>query len=174
MDGWGGRSLLARMAGARERAAAGLRAGASGVELADALTAEVEAMVVELVTRHLAAAGLGASSGLAVLATGGFGRREFAPHSDLDLVFLCAEPPDARIEELARAILHPLWDAKIDAGHAVRSLAEALELPASDLTAATALLDARFMVGDRGLADRFLALYGARVAGASPDRVVAR
>jgi [protein-PII] uridylyltransferase len=166
--------LASRMAAAREHAAAGLRVGMTGVELAEGLTAEVEAIVVELVGHHLTREGLGASSGLAVLATGGFGRREFAPHSDLDLVFLCAEPPDARVEELARAILHPLWDAKIDAGHAVRPLAEALELPASDLTAATALLDARFLVGDRSLADRFLALYGARVAGSSPDGFVAR
>ncbi|HXU82660.1 MAG TPA: [protein-PII] uridylyltransferase, partial [Polyangia bacterium] len=115
-----------------------------------------------------------ALSGLAVLATGGFGRREFAPHSDLDLVFLCPEAPDAGMEELAGAILHPLWDAKIDAGHAVRSVAEALELPATDLTAATALLDARFLAGDRPLGDRFLALYGTRVAGATPDGLVAR
>jgi [protein-PII] uridylyltransferase len=166
--------LGTRLAAAREHAAAGLRAGMSGVELADGLTGEVEAMVVELVAFHLGRAGLSASSGLAVLATGGFGRRELAPHSDLDLVFLCAEPPDAAVEEVARAILHPLWDAKIDAGHAVRSLGEAVELPASDLTAATALLDARYLAGDRALADRFLALYGARVAGASPDGFVAR
>jgi [protein-PII] uridylyltransferase len=167
-------ALPTRLAAAREHAAAGLRAGMSGVELAEGLTAEVEAMVVELVTYHFARAGLGASSGLAVLATGGFGRRELAPHSDLDLVFLCAEPPDARLEEVARSILHPLWNAKIDAGHAVRPMAEALELPASDLTAATALLDARFLAGERALADRFLALFGARVAGSSPDGFVAR
>jgi [protein-PII] uridylyltransferase len=169
-----GVSLSRRLSAAREHAAAGLRAGMTGAEVAEGLTAEVEAMVIELVTVHLARAGLGASSGLAILATGGFGRREFAPHSDLDLVFLCAEPPDARMEELARAILHPLWDAKIDAGHAVRSLTEALELPASDLAAATALLDARLLAGDRALADRFLAQYGARVAGSSPDGFVAR
>jgi [protein-PII] uridylyltransferase len=162
------------MAAARARAAAGLRAGKNGVELAEALTAEVEAMVVDLVNHHLARAQFDALSGIAVLATGGFGRREFAPHSDLDLVFLCPEAPDARMEELAGAILHPLWDAKIDAGHAVRSIAEALELPATDLTAATALLDARFLAGDRALGDRFLAMYGARVAGATPDGLVAR
>lgn len=167
-------SLLARMAAARARAAAGLRAGKNGVELAEALTADVEAMVVDLVNHHLGRAQFDALSGIAVLATGGFGRREFAPHSDLDLVFLCPEAPDARIAELASAILHPLWDAKIDAGHAVRSVAEALELPATDLTAATALLDARFLAGDQALGDRFLAQYGARVAGATPDGLVAR
>jgi [protein-PII] uridylyltransferase len=167
-------ALAARMATARDHAAAGLRAGKSGVELAEGLTAEVEEMVVDLLTHHFGRSQAVAPSGVAVLATGGFGRREFAPHSDLDLVFLCAEPPGATVEELARAVLHPLWDAKIDAGHAVRSIADALDLPAADLTAATALLDARYLAGDRALADRFLALYGARVAGASPDGFVAR
>ena len=128
--------------------------------------------VVVLVAAMLAAMPARGADG--TLATGGFGRREFAPHSDLDLVFLCATPPDAQTEALARAVLHPLWDAKIDAGHAVRSLNEALELPASDLTAATALLDARHLAGDRSLADRFFAEFGARVAGASPDGFVAR
>jgi [protein-PII] uridylyltransferase len=174
LEPWTEASLVARLAAARAHAAAGLRAGKNGVELAEELTAEVEAMVVDLVNHHLKRAQFDAASGIAVLATGGFGRREFAPHSDLDLVFLCPEAPDGRIEELAGAILHPLWDAKIDAGHAVRSVAEALELPATDLTAATALLDARFLAGDRALGDRFLALYGARVAGATPDGLVAR
>src|SRR5688572_9753574 len=167
-------SIAARMAAARAHAAAGLRAGRSGVELAEELTAEVETMVVDLVTHHLERAGPGASPGIAVLATGGFGRREFAPCSDLDLVFLCAEAPDAALEELAGSILHPLWDAKIDAGHAVRSLSDALELPATDLTAATALLDARFLAGNLGLSDKFLALYGGKVAGSSPDGLVSR
>jgi [protein-PII] uridylyltransferase len=174
LEPWTEASLASRMAGARAHAAAGLHAGKNGVELAEELTAEVEAMVVDLVNHHLSGARFDAASGLAVLATGGFGRREFAPHSDLDLMFLCPEAPDAGIEGLAGAILHPLWDAKIDAGHAVRSVGEALELPATDLTAATALLDARFLAGDRALADRFLALYGARVASATPDGLVAR
>jgi [protein-PII] uridylyltransferase len=172
LEPWAEASLASRMAAARAHAAAGLRAGKTGVELAEELTAEVEAMVVDLVNRQRAR--FDAASGISVLATGGFGRREFAPYSDLDLVFLCPEAPDAALEELAGSILHPLWDAKIDAGHAVRSVAEALELPATDLTAATALLDARFLAGDRGLADRFLALYGGRVAGSTSDSLVAR
>lgn len=169
-----GDSIEARMAAARAHAAAALAAGTNGLDIAETLTAEVEAVVVDLVTAHFERASVGPSSGIAVLATGGFGRREFAPYSDLDLMFLCAKTPDAQMEILARAILHPLWDAKIDAGHAVRSVKHALELPARDLTAATALLDARFLAGDRALADHFLALYGSRVAGGSADSFVAR
>ena len=174
LEPWTEASLASRMAAARAHAAAGLRAGKDGVALAEELTAEVEAMVMDLLQHHLGAVRSDALSGIAVLATGGFGRREFAPHSDLDLLFLCPEAPDAGIEDLAGAILHPLWDAKIDAGHAVRSVSDALELPATDLTAATALLDARFLAGDRALSDKFLALYGGKVAGSTPDGLVSR
>ncbi len=170
----GEQSIALRMAAARAAAGEGLRAGRDGVELARTLTADVEAIVVQLAASRFADAALGVSSGVALLATGGFGRREFAPHSDLDLVLLCAESPGPRVVAFAQTILYPLWDAKIDAGHAVRSVQEALELPASDLTAATALLDARFLVGDRGLADHFLAMFAAKVAGSSPGSFVAR
>ena len=162
------------MNAARDQTAAGLRAGQPGVALAEQLSHEVEAIIAELLAFHLARARKGTSSEIAVLATGGFGRRELAPYSDLDLLFLCAKSPDGAVEDLARAILVPLWDAKLDAGHAVRSVSDALALPATDLAAATALLDARFLTGDRGLANRFLSSYQTRVAKASPDGFVAR
>ncbi len=170
----GAASIEARLKAARAHAAASLAEGKSGFELAETLTAEVEAVLSELARAQFARAGVGEGSGIAVLATGGFGRREFAPHSDLDLIFLCEREPDGAVEALAQSVLHPLWDARLDAGHAVRSQAEALELPKTDLTAATALLDARFLVGDQAMADRFLALFGGRVAGAAPDSFVAR
>ncbi len=111
---------------------------------------------------------------VAILATGGFGRLELAPYSDLDLLVLCADRPGRDVSVLAEAILYPLWDAKVDAGHAVRSFDQALALPASDLAAATALLDARFLIGDQGLATRFLAEFRSRVAATAAEDFVAR
>lgn len=167
--------LAARLSAARAAAAASLAAGTGGVEIAEALTAAIESIVDELARSRLAQAGLAEDgSGVALLITGGFGRREMAPHSDLDLLFICATEPDAGIEEVARGILMPLWDAKLDAGHAVRSEREALELPRSDLTAATALLDARFVVGDRTMADRVLAHFRQSVAGVGEGSLVTR
>jgi [protein-PII] uridylyltransferase len=168
------KGIYDRMAAARDQAAAGLRVGQPGVALAEQFSHQVEAVIAELLAFHLARARKGIASGIAVLATGGFGRNELAPYSDLDLLFLCAKSPDGAVEDLARAILVPLWDAKVDAGHAVRSVSDALALPATDLAAATALLDARFLTGDRALADRFLASYQTRAAKASPDGFVAR
>src|SRR5215831_15492456 len=137
---------------ARERAAAAVRSGGNGIEVARALSRDVDEIVVEAAGREVAKC----KTPVAVFATGGFGRSELAPFSDLDLLVLCRKSPDAAVQTLAEAILYPLWDAKVDAGHAVRSFDQALSLPESDLAAATALLDARFLVGDTKLADRFL------------------
>ena len=111
---------------------------------------------------------------VAIFATGGFGRGELAPFSDLDLLVLCAKTPGSDVQKLAESILYPLWDAKVDAGHAVRAYDQALALPANDLAAATALLDARFLTGDRALADKFLAAFRARVAKTAAEDFVAR
>jgi [protein-PII] uridylyltransferase len=169
-------SIAAALVAARARAAQSLASGAGGIATAHQLTADIDAVVTPLAERELAATALPAGNRVAILATGGFGRREFAPYSDLDLIFLFAEEPGEAGQHLAERILHPLWDARLDAGHAVRSLAEALELPNSDLTAATALLDARFLAGDQAMAAEFLAAYRDRVQGEghSPLSFVAR
>jgi [protein-PII] uridylyltransferase len=159
-----------RFAAAREQCAAAVRSGGSGVEAARVLSREVDAIITEVAGREVAKC----STPVAILATGGFGRDELAPYSDLDLLVLCAKRPGDDVQTLAEAILYPLWDAKVDAGHAVRAYDQALALPATDLAAATALLDARFMIGDRGLADKFLAAFRARVAKTAAEDFVAR
>jgi [protein-PII] uridylyltransferase len=167
-------SISAALAEARVRASRGLAAGAGGIALAHQLSADMDVVMTGVASRELAAESPARRANVAILATGGFGRREFAPFSDLDLIFLFSETPDEAGQALARRILHPLWDARLDAGHAVRSLEEALELPASDLTAATALLDARYVAGDAAMAAEFLQNYRGRVAGVSPGSFVAR
>ena len=131
-------------ASGRPRAA---RAGGAnaGVEAARVLSGEVDAIIIDVAGREVAKC----KTPVAIFATGGFGRGELAPFSDLDLLVLCAKTPGDDVQKLAEAILYPLWDAKVDAGHAVRAYDQALALPANDLAAATALLDARFLTGDQ-------------------------
>jgi [protein-PII] uridylyltransferase len=163
-------------AAARERAAAAARAGGIvagstvGIDAARALSADVDAIITDVAGREVAKV----KTPVAIFATGGFGRAELAPFSDLDLLVLCAKTPGGDVQKLAEAILYPLWDAKVDAGHAVRAYDQALALPANDLAAATALLDARFLTGDRALADKFLAAFRARVAKTAAEDFVAR
>jgi len=94
---------------------------------------------------------------LALVAVGGYGRGELCPYSDLDVWLLVprGKTGDPRAQAIAEAILYPLWDLRMEVGHAVRSVEESIELAREDLTACTALLDARFLDGDRAIWEKF-------------------
>ncbi|MEH1053942.1 [protein-PII] uridylyltransferase [Micromonospora sp. CPCC 206171] len=92
--------------------------------------------------------------GIALVAVGGLGRRQCAPHGDLDLVLLHAGVPG--VDELAASLWYPIWDAGVRLDHSVRTLAEALSVAQDDVKVALALLDARFVAGDRALADTLI------------------
>ncbi len=86
---------------------------------------------------------------VALVAVGGYGRRQVAPHSDVDVLFLCDDPSNPGIADLAERVLYPLWDAGVDIGHVVRGLEETLELSRTDIRTSTTLLDMRHVAGDR-------------------------
>ena len=94
---------------------------------------------------------------LALVAVGGYGRGELCPYSDLDVWLLVprGKSGDARAQAIAEAILYPLWDLRMEVGHAVRSVEESIELAREDLTACTALLDARFLDGSAAIWEHF-------------------
>ena len=129
-------------------------AGAPGDE-----TARAWALACDEVVRGLYRAACAADPGLslALVAVGGYGRAELCPYSDLDVWLLVpgGRTKDARAQAIAEAILSPLWDLRMEVGHAVRSVEETLAQARQDLTACTALLDARFLDGDRQIWERF-------------------
>ncbi|MEH1100377.1 [protein-PII] uridylyltransferase [Micromonospora sp. CPCC 205561] len=90
-------------------------------------------------------------SGVALVAVGGLGRRQCAPHGDLDLVLLHAGVPG--VDELAASIWYPVWDAGLRLDHSVRTVPEALSVAQDDVKVALGLLDARLVAGDAALAD---------------------
>jgi len=89
---------------------------------------------------------------LSVLAVGGFGRAEMAPHSDVDLLFLYPLKITARAESIIETMLYILWDLKLKVGHASRTVKDCLRLGREDITIRTALLEHRAICGDRALA----------------------
>jgi [protein-PII] uridylyltransferase len=89
---------------------------------------------------------------VAVVAVGGYGRREPAPGSDLDLLLLHGDRDD--VKALADRIWYPIWDAGVGLDHSVRTPAEATAVAREDLKAVLGLLDARHVAGDRTLTDR--------------------
>src|SRR5215472_5061251 len=92
---------------------------------------------------------LGAEPGVALVAVGGYGRRELLPGSDLDVLLLHNARPG--IAALADRIWYPIWDSGTRLDHAVRRPADAREVARADLRVALGLLHARHVAGDPGL-----------------------
>jgi [protein-PII] uridylyltransferase len=107
-------------------------------------------------------------------AVGTYGRGVLAPRSDLD-VRLIVDRNANKIQEVAEAILYPLWDAGCPVQHQVFDVEGALQLAREDLTTATALLDLRVVAGDRArverLVERALAGYFTAELGAFVERL---
>lgn len=112
-----------------------------------------------LFTAALAGVGhaFGSPSGFALVAVGGYGRRELAPASDLDVVLVHADRRAAQpgrdlvVAAVAERIWYPLWDDRVRLDHSVRTVAEARSAAAGDLRTALGLLDARHLAGDPAL-----------------------
>lgn len=94
------------------------------------------------------------SAPVVVAATGGYGRRELFPYSDVDLLILVgAEPDVAKIKEPLSIFLRHLWDSKLRIGHSVRTVADCCRIHDGNVALSISLLDLRFLCGDRKLLD---------------------
>jgi len=89
---------------------------------------------------------------MTVLAVGGFGRAEMAPHSDVDLLFLTPWKITPWAESVIESMLYMLWDLRLKVGHASRTVKDCLRLGRDDITIRTALLEHRFIAGYEPLA----------------------
>jgi [protein-PII] uridylyltransferase len=84
----------------------------------------------------------------AIVALGGYGRRELAPHSDIDILFLHQGRKDsAYAAQLSEAILYLLWDIGFTVGHSVRSLGECVSIAKEDIVSRNSMVDARLLWG---------------------------
>ncbi len=113
------------------------------------------------------------SERMAIVATGGYGRGLMAPGSDIDLLFLLPYKQTAWGEQIAEAILYCLWDMGLKVGHATRSVDDCIRLAQADMTIRTALLEARFLLGDRALFDEMVARFDRQVVQGSAAEFVA-
>ncbi len=97
-----------------------------------------------------------APESLAVLAVGGYARREMAIASDVDLLFLYSGALESPVAALTEGLQQWLWDSGLSLGCATRNTEDTLELSKSDATVATAILDARFLIGNVELFHEFV------------------
>jgi [protein-PII] uridylyltransferase len=141
------RALKTLIAAAQQRIQQEHDAGARGRNVVRHLTALVDD-VVRTVFQYVLAHYSSQEAPCALLALGGYGRGELNPYSDIDLMFLCQKtPPDSVVRET----LYLLWDVGYTLGHSVRTRRDVVHMAETDLTAQTAMMEARFIVGDQWL-----------------------
>jgi len=95
---------------------------------------------------------IGEQEDVAVVAVGGYGRRELTPGSDLDVLLL--HDNVRSVKEIADRLWYPIWDAGVALDHSVRTVDEAAAVAREDLKAMLGLLDARHVAGDPALTSR--------------------
>jgi [protein-PII] uridylyltransferase len=129
------------------------RAGGAGMSTARLLSAAADVLVEglwgELEAEH-------PLSNSALVALGGYGRRELSPGSDLDLLLVHQRRQSAGVARRARALSTLLWDARVTVGWSVRTPEETLAAAAEDVTLRTALLDARVLASAGAMGERFV------------------
>jgi [protein-PII] uridylyltransferase len=116
-------------------------------------TMQVDALVVSAFTRHLAGR---FPDGLALLAVGGYGRRELFPYSDIDLLLMVKRPVEPGPgKEAISEFLRELWDSGLKVSQSVRPMEECCTLIDGNIELSVSLLDERLLTGDHLLYGTF-------------------
>src|SRR6266571_3386639 len=159
----GGRASSGTADAARVRVEAGRaeilarhRSGAGGQEVVRSISALTDEVVQQMFAGSCGELPGAAPPRVALIATGGYGRRELSPRSDVDLLALLppedAPAPDrARADAVAERLHRALWDAGLEAGFAARTLRQTLRLAREKHTSRAALLDCRLVCADTAL-----------------------
>ena len=150
--------------------------GASAAEVMAALTEFVDGLVRDRYRSAMKQAGEGAQIAGAqhccLVALGGYGQRELAPFSDIDIMFLYSEEAGEAAPALFREVLHHLWNLGFQVGHSMRTTQDCVELAGQDLTIRTAMMTARFLAGSPNLFQKFHRLYAKEVIGRGAGRFI--
>lgn len=100
----------------------------------------------------------------AVIALGGYGRKEQCIHSDIDLLFLFDDTVPPEVEAFVQEIVYPLWDARFEVGYAVRHMDECIDMAFERFDILTTVLDARFICGNSLIYSRFMEKFRHRLS----------
>ncbi len=103
------------------------------------------------------------SLSVCLMAVGGYGRAELAPHSDIDLLLLYSASKKEDLPLLVEKILYPLWDLGLDVSCSSRSINECLKIAQSDLHIKTSLIDGRYLDGEYEFFRNFYLLFTKKV-----------
>lgn len=158
-------ALRPNVVAAKRRLAEGLeplrqrhQSGCRGRDLCEAMTALRDEVMLSLWDAALAgfepAIQRALRGEVALVAHGGYGRRDVAPYSDVDLMILCAEGAQ-HVAPLAERLFCDVFDVGLTLGHSVRTLDEACQLARQDAQICTSLIEARLLAGNAALFAEF-------------------
>ncbi len=128
------------------------RSGAGGLEVASELSQLVDSTLTKLweelpeERRNM----------FAVVALGGYGRFEMAPHSDVDVMILFEDEQSKFANaDTAQQFLHSMWNLGFDVGHSVRTIKDCLNLYQTDVDVWASVLESRYVCGNSALMDKY-------------------
>ena len=126
----------------------GLETSAAYAYLTDAILVALTGFIVRRVhPNHNPTA----AERMTLIAVGGYGRGEMAPHSDVDIGVLTPWKQTPWSEQVIESTLYALWDLGLKVGHSSRSLDEMVRQAKGDVTVRTALVEGRYVWGDTAL-----------------------
>src|SRR4029077_8126544 len=130
--------LRQALAAGREEVRRRFEQGANGLVAAQALSYLIDQIIRVLhddtAEKVYPAPNPTVSERLTLVATGGYGRGQLAPHSDVDLRFLLPYKQTPRGEQVVEHMLYMLWDLGLKVGHATRSIPDCMRYARADLT----------------------------------------
>ena len=138
---------------ARAELVADARLARAGLSALDRYSMRIDKLIQDIYTSARGET----TTPVALLAIGGYGRAQLCLHSDLDLMVVFGGPIAAAEERFLRLVLHPLWDLRLDVGHQVRELRDFDHVEVDNPEYLVAILEARFLAGDRAVFERFVA-----------------
>ena len=139
------------------------------------LADQIVRLAYDLVTERIHPRPQGSSCRLSVVGLGGTGRGEMAPFSDLDIMLLVPERGSPWCEQVIEKLLYILWDLKLKVGQSVRTPTEMIATAKEDVTVRTALLEARWIWGDKELSEEAQRRFQSEVvSGTGRDFVAAK
>ncbi len=140
--------------------------GSPGIQVCARLTDLLDSVVLEIFESALADCGRPLPeirSKISLVANGGYGRREMAPYSDVDLMLLHAQGALPQIAPFAQRLVQDLSDVGIDLGFSLRTVRQTQQMSARDPIIYSSLVDSRFLGGSVRLYTRFIHAF-ARLA----------
>ncbi len=152
-----------------------LREGASGTEVVSDFTALVDTVLIGRYRNGVRQWGSDTPSGMqhcCLVAVGGYGRRELAPYSDIDVMMLYRAGGEKLAEDLSKQVFRHLWDLGFQVGHSVRSIPDCMVVAEEDLSAKTGLMESRFLVGSPSVFQEFRRRFVKRVLGRRVENFV--